>query len=70
MQETTNNHWLEHIKLKMTIWSTHCNYNMVSNDLKYMNHDTNSEISSHHKIQIVILLQVIETVCQSVFQKS
>ena len=51
MQETTCNHWLEHIKLKMTIWSTHCDRNMVSHDLQYVNCNNNSEIDSHQKIK-------------------
>lgn len=33
MQQATGNHWLEYIKFKMTIWSTHCDSNMVSHNL-------------------------------------
>jgi len=53
MQERTGNHWLEHIELKMTIWSTHCNCNMVSHDLKFINHDTNSESSSNQTVLFI-----------------
>lgn len=44
MQERAGNHWLEYIELKMTIWSTHGDCNMVSHDLRYVNHNINSDI--------------------------
>lgn len=44
MKKATGNHWLEYIELKMTIWSTHGDCNMVSHDLKYVKHDINLEI--------------------------
>jgi hypothetical protein len=41
LQETTGNHWFEYIELKMTIWSTYGDCNIVSHDLKHM--DSNSQ---------------------------
>ena len=35
------------------IGSTQCDCNMVSHDLKFVNHDTNSEITSHKNCLLI-----------------